>query len=69
VPEPRPCTGERHGLGAELLFATVRKTALGFYVHCGMQPGGMVTVEEIGFEVRYVMLDREGLRRLCGHDS
>jgi GNAT superfamily N-acetyltransferase len=55
---------ELHGAGAELLFATARDSALGFYLRCGMQPGGTFTVAETGFNVRYVTLGREAMTRL-----
>jgi GNAT superfamily N-acetyltransferase len=50
---------------AELMFATARSSALGFYLRCGMTPGGFMTVEQTGFRFQYVSLDRDGIRELA----
>jgi GNAT superfamily N-acetyltransferase len=54
------------GRQAELMFATARSSALGFYLRCGMAPGGFMTVKETGYRFQYVSLDREGIRSLAG---
>lgn len=57
-------TGELYKAKAQLLFATARDSALGFYLRVGMRPAGLFTVSETGFKVRYVVLVTDGMRRL-----
>lgn len=50
---------------AQLVWGTARETAVEFYDRCGFSRGDFVAVEETGFEVQYVTVDRLGLEQLA----
>jgi GNAT superfamily N-acetyltransferase len=62
----RHITAEMYEAGAELMFATARESALGFYLRCGLRAKESVIVEQTGFAVRYVVLTRDAMASTLG---